>query len=160
MGTYAALRPQLRSGDLVFFREHTFWAKVIRAATRSDYCHVAVVWIDPGGEPYLIEARFGPGVSMRPLRDALPCDWISTGCQWSSAIEQSFLMKVGARYSIIAAIALGLGIRPPGQAEACSLLATGIEAGLPGVHFDRKGMTPGNLAETFLAAGCALRTLN
>lgn len=65
------------------------------------------------------------------------------------------------KLTLAAAGALALGIAPPGQTEVCSLFAAKtIEAGLPGVEFDRKGMTPGNLAETFLAAGCVLRTLN
>lgn len=160
MGTFEKLRPQLKSGDLVFFREHTIWAKLIRAFTRSDYCHAAVVCLE-AGEPMILEARFGLGVSMRRLADALPCDWIATGCLWSPQIEASARMKLNTRYSLFAAIALGLGIAPPRQTEVCSLYAASvIEPGLPGVQFDRKGMTPGNLAETFLAAGCELRTLN
>ncbi len=160
MGTSAALRPQLRSGDLVFLREHTLMAKVIRTFTRSDYCHCGVVWI-VGQRVFLIEARYSQGVTLRLLSEAMPCDWIATGCNWSEAIETSALMKLQTRYSILAAIALALGLKPPGQTEVCSLYAANvIEAGLPGVEFDRKGLTPGNLAETFLAAGCVLRTLN
>lgn len=159
MGTFAALRPQLRSGDLLFFREHTFWAKIIRAFTRSDYCHVGVVWLDQD-EPWILEARFAQGVSKRRLEDALPCDWIATGCNWTPEVEASALSKLGTRYSIFAAIAHGLGINPPVNTNDCSLF--GAHTVAPGLGFDviEKGMTPGHLAEIFVDAGCSIRALN
>lgn len=162
MGTYEALRDQLSSGDLVFFRESGggFFPRLIRRATMSDYCHVGVVW-RAADRIFVLEARQSQGVTLRLLSEALPVDWIKTGCRWTRDVETAALRRLQTRYSIWAAIALGLGIAPPGQTEVCSLFAAKtIEAGLPGVEFDRKGMTPGNLAETFLAAGCVLRTLN
>ena len=160
MGTYATLRPQLRSGDLVFFREHGFWPRLIRRATMSDYCHVGVIWI-AGERVFVLEARQSQGVTMRLLSEAMPCDWIATGCNWSEPVETSALGKLQTRYSILAAIAVGLGLRPPGQSEICSLFAAeAIAPGLPGFVVDREGMTPGHLAELFLAAGGVLRTLN
>lgn len=160
MGTYATLRPQLKSGDLVFIRESTFMAKVIQTFTRSEYAHCGVVWI-AGARVFVLEARYSQGVSVRLLSEVLPCDWIATGCDWSENVETAALMRLQTRYSIPAAIALGIGFTPPSQTEVCSLFAaSAIEPGLPGVKFNRKGMTPGNLAKTFEEAGCVLRTLN
>lgn len=153
MGTYATLRPQLRSGDLIFLRENTIMAKVIRAATRSDYCHCGVVWI-AGERVFIIEARFAQGVTMRLLSEALPADWIATGCNWTKEVETAALSRLQTRYSWLAAIAHGLGLRPRGDVPDCSIFAAQtVEPGLPGVRFDRKGMTPGNLA---LAGAIAL----
>lgn len=159
MGTFATLRPQLRSGDLVFFREHGFWPRLIRRATMSDYCHCGVVLVK-GGDIFVIEARQAHGVTMRLLEEALPADWIATGCGWTRDMEVSTLRKLQTRYSIFAAIALGLGLRPPGQTQACSLFAVReIQPGL-GFAIEEKGMTPGHLAEMSMEAGCENRTLN
>ena len=160
MGTYFTLRPQLRSGDLVFFREHTFWSRLIRRATMSDYCHCGVVLVK-GGDAFVVEARQAQGVTMRLLEEALPCDWIATGCNWTEEVETDALMRLQTHYSAFAAIALGLGIKPPGQTEVCSLCAGSIiQAGLPGVQIPRRGLTPGLLGEIFMAAGLPNRTLN
>lgn len=159
MGTYAALRPQLRSGDLVFLRENTFMAKVIRTFTRSDYCHCGVVLVK-GDRVFLLEARFRQGVTMRLLEAALPCDWIATGCNWTPDVELSALSKLQTRYSIFAAIAHGLGWRPPAQTNDCSIFAALAVAPGLGFKVETKGMTPGHLAEIFMDAGCEKKALN
>lgn len=161
MGTYEKLRPQLKSGDLILMRERTFMAKVIRAVTRSDYCHCGVVWTH-ADRVFIIEARFAQGVTMRLLSEALPADWISTGCVWTKEIETAALARLQTRYSWLAALKHGLGFRPRTEdGPDCSIFyAQTTEPGYPGVRFDLKGLTPGLLAEVFLAAGCQLRTLN
>lgn len=126
----------------------------------SDYCHVGVVWIS-AARAFVLEARQSQGVTLRLLSEALPVDWIATGCNWTKDVETSALMKLQTRYSLIAAIALGLGIQPPGQAEACSLFMTrAIKPGLPGFVIEEKGCTPGNAAETLMAMGLPNLTLN
>lgn len=163
MGTYDKLRDELSSGDLVFFRESGggFFPRLIRRATMSDYCHVGVVW-RAGDRVFVLEARQAQGVSLRLLSEALPVDWIKTGCRWTPDVETAALMRLQTRYSIWAAIALGLGIAPPDQAEACSLFAAdAIWPGLaPTPAPERRGLTPGHLAEIFMAAGALSATLN
>lgn len=160
MGTYDLHRDKLKSGDAVFFREHGFFPRLIRRATMSDYCHCGVVWV-AGPRIFVLEARQSQGVTMRLLSEALPVDWIATGCNWSEDVETSALSKLQTRYSLIAAVALGLGIQPPGQAEACSLFMTrAIKPGLPGFEIEEKGCTPGNAAETLMAMGLPNLTLN
>ena len=160
MGTYERYRSELKSGDAVFFREHGFFPRLIRRATMSDYCHCGVVWV-AGPRIFVIEARQAQGVTMRLLSEALPVDWIATGCRWTDDVEMSALTKLQTRYSLLAAIALGLGLQPPGQTEACSLFMTrAIKPGLPGFVIDEKGCTPGNAAETLMSMGLACLTLN
>lgn len=77
------------------------------------------------------------------------------------ALGTSALTKLQTRYSIPAAIALGLGIAPPGQTTVCSLFAAdAIWPGLPSPPPERHGLTPGHLAEIFMAAGARPATLN
>ena len=163
MGTYEALRDQLSSGDLVFFRESGggFFPRLIRRATMSDYCHVGVVWRPPGDRVFVLEARQSQGVTLRLLSEVLPVDWVKTGCRWTADVETAALMRLQTRYSIWAAIALGLGIAPPGQTTVCSLFAAdAIWPGLPSPPPERHGLTPGHLAEIFMAAGARPATLN
>jgi len=160
MGTYAEHRDKLKSGDAVFFREHGFFPRLIRRATMSDYCHCGVV-VRFGSRVFVLEARQSQGVTMRLLSEALPCDWIATGCNWSEDVETSALMKLQTHYSLAAAIALGLGLQPPGQTQACSLFLRGaIQPGLPGFVIEEKGCTPGNVAETLMSMGLPSLTLN
>lgn len=160
MGTFEQLRPQLRSGDLVFFRGANFFSKLIRRATMSDYCHCGVVLVK-SDRIFILEARYRMGMTMRLLELALPCDWIATGCDWTPTVELSALMKLQTRYSIFAALALGLGISPPKNTRACSLFATRVlSMALPGFVMQEKGDTPGNLGETLMAMGLSKLTLN
>lgn len=147
MGTFEQLRPQLRSGDLV------------RRATMSDYCHCGVVLVKDD-RIFILEARYRIGVTMRLLELALPCDWIATGCDWTPTVELSALMKLQTRYSIFAALAHGLGLRPPAQTNDCSIFAAHAVA--PGLGFEvvERGMTPGHLAAIFMDAGCEKKALN
>lgn len=160
MGTYEKHRDDLKSGDVILLREHTLMSKVIRTATRSDYCHCGVVW-RAGPRIFLLESRFSQGVTMRLLSEALPVDWIATGCKWTEDVETAALLELQTRYSVWAAIALGLGISPPKNTRACSLFATRVlSMALPGFVMQEKGDTPGNLGETLMALGLSKLTLN
>jgi GNAT superfamily N-acetyltransferase len=154
MGTYERYRSELKSGDAVFFREHGFFPRLIRRATMSDYCHCGVVWV-AGPRIFVIEARQAQGVTMRLLSEALPATWIPTGCNWTKDVETAALMKLQTSYSALAALALGLGLRPPGQILACSLCF--VDMVWPGMYPapepDRRWLTPGHLGEIFGAAG-------
>jgi len=154
MGTYEQLRPRLKSGDLILFRENTFMAKVIRTFTRSDFCHCGTVWVS-GDRVFVLECRWKQGVTMRLLSEALPATWIPTGCNWTKDVETAALMKLQTSYSALAALALGLGLRPPGQILACSLCF--VDMVWPGMYPapepDRRWLTPGHLGEIFGAAG-------
>ena len=162
MSTYDLRRSSIRSGDLLLFREHTFWSWLIRHVTGSDYCHVALAWVI-GGRVMLLECRQASGVSVRMLSEALPCDWIATNCEWTDEIEEAALARLQTRYSILDAIRVGLGWRPSKSGEVCSLFAAetlGPWLAKSGITLDRKALTPGHLAEIFINAGCDLRALN
>lgn len=161
MGTYERFRSELKSGDVVFLREHTFMAKVIRTFTRSDFCHCGVVWVS-GSRVFLLEVRWGMGVTMRLLSEALPCVWIKTGCNWTEDVETAALMRLQTRYSALAAVALGLGVTPPGRLQACSLgVVDMIWPGMwPAPEPERKGLTPGHLHEILELPGTPSIALN
>lgn len=162
MSTYENLRSAIRSGDLLLFRGHGFWSSVIRRATKSDYCHCGVAWV-VSGRVMVLEARQATGVSVRMLSEALPADWISIGLEWSEDVEEYALKRLQTKYSLLAAAALGLGVTPPAGLEACSLFAAEVISRSPSFGatiVERRGMTPGHLAEILEAGGLQLRALN
>jgi len=55
--SYPAIRPRLRTGDVVFFGgADGFWSKLIRWGTMSAYSHAAIVWKVEGEDVRLMES--------------------------------------------------------------------------------------------------------
>ena len=111
---YENVRPFMKSGDLVAFsyRAPTFssWyafkVRMVRAFTSSEYSHIGVVWVPPGGRVFLLEAVV-PKVRIYPLSNALEegedLYHIPLNCDWPRA-EEMALRHVGQDYSQLLAV--------------------------------------------------------
>lgn len=105
---YAAARPHIATGDVLFFRGKLLHARIIQRWTRSVYSHVGIaVWIRADGVRRLcvLEALEGHGVRLYPLsryiRRGDAVDWWSVavdGFDRDKAVGWA-LMQLGARYA-------------------------------------------------------------
>lgn len=156
--SYASLRSNIKSGDILAFRGTTFISRFIRMWTGGSWSHVAIAWVHDD-RVFLMEAREFNGVEIRAVSESLPCDWISTGAVWSENIERLAMERLGKPYSYKDCLRVGVGLKPTHDDRVCSVYAsTVLRAG--GVHVPDRPQTPQSLVSHLLDSGCPLRTLS
>lgn len=112
---YHDARKRIQSGDLLAWSHERSWLaswydfqiQMVRAFTRSEYCHVGVAWTI-AGRVFVLEA-VGTGVRIFPLSRLLPFYWVPMKVRWEDEVEAWALAQVGLPYSKIQAILAGLG---------------------------------------------------
>ena len=128
--TYAALRSKLNSGDLIamtsrapaFASFYDFKVACVQAFTRSQFSHVALVWVPPGGRVFLLEA-VRPKVRIYPLSNALgeseDVYHLPLNFRWDRC-EDFALSHVGQDYSELKAIKGYFGQLRHGSTTDCA----------------------------------------
>lgn len=121
--SYAAVRPLIRSGDLLawshrapmFASWRDFKIGLVRLFMRSEYSHVGTAFV-MGGRVWVIEA-VTPHPRIIPLSNALPFYWVPLGAPWKPATETRALALIGKErieYSQAEAVRGALGTLHPG----------------------------------------------
>jgi hypothetical protein len=130
MKTYADVRAQLRSGDLLAW-SHRPWrtigdikSQIVRMVTRSEYSHVGVCWVI-AGRVFVIEA-VKPKVRIYPLSKLSPFYWMPLGAVWAATTEEAALEHVGVDYSEMAAVQAFLGRLSSGSVAECAALVINV----------------------------------
>lgn len=162
---YAAVRPSIRSGDLLawshrvsmFASWHDFKIGLVRIFTRSEYSHVGTAFV-MGGRVWVIEA-VAPHPRIVPLSNALPFYWIPLDAPWLPETETRALSLIGKYrnvYSQIEAARGALGTLQPGKDDLwmCAELAWCIAA-WDGIDLG-KDITPSGLVSSALSRGAML----
>ena len=142
----------MNSGDLVLFRGRGFIPWVIRVWTRSRWGHCGVLWICEG-QPLVIEARFGMGVSAHALAnrmDDFP-EVFPTGRPMNLALG---LSQLGDWYSVKDALRASIGL----PAEAVGYECAELAADLLGLGGHEIGWTPQRLANALFLPGGRMGT--
>ena len=120
---YAAARPLIKSGDLLFFRGTGAEAAIVRDWTHSPYSHVGLAW-RAGDRILVLESRpVHGGVTIdRTLSNALPdgVTWMPMDGPWTPAMESRALAHLGVGYSVTNSIRAGLRLRVQGPALECA----------------------------------------
>lgn len=103
MVSYATVRPQIRSGDLLAW-SHYGWGsfydlqiQAVRLFQRSEYCHVGIAWA-VGGRVFVLEA-VKPKVRIFPLSKLSPFYWSPMSADWNPEGEEFALSNIGGEYS-------------------------------------------------------------
>lgn len=158
---YADAREKVKGGHLLAWTHRGFRSlydiqlQIVRAFTRSEYCHVGIAW-RVGGRLMVLEA-VQTGVRIFPLSRLLPFYWIPVPAVWTPEAEEWALAQVGEPYSKWQAVLAGLGLLKAGEdsiwqcAEYAQAVATGAGLVLVGKA------TPSNLvAEAMKTSPCWL----
>ena len=142
---YSDARPLLKSGDLIamtsrapaFSSFYAFKIACVQAFTRSQFSHVAIVWVPPGGRVFLLEA-VKPKVRIYPLSNALgegeDTYYLPLTTDWLFA-EEFALAHIGQDYSELKAIKGYFGPLTHGAETDCAeyvlevLRAAGVDLG-------------------------------
>lgn len=105
---YASIRPQIKSGDLLFF-SHVGWnswhdlkIQAIRIWTRSEYSHVAVAWV-VANRVFALES-VTPLTRNFPLSKLGDFSWFPMNAPWKPETEEYALEHLGEKYSQLQAI--------------------------------------------------------
>lgn len=113
------MRPDVKSGDLLAWT-HRAWGswydlqiQLVRAFTRSEYCHVGVAW-RVADRVFALEA-VSAGVRIFPLSRLLPLWWTPLKAVWTPEAEAWALAQVGEPYSKWQAVLAGLGLLKAGD---------------------------------------------
>lgn len=111
------MRPHVRSGDLIAFEGKTLSGRMIRAWSGSRYAHVGIaMWLSAAGARprlFLLEARSGPGVTMRLLSGAGPAWYIPTRIEWNGEVNRFVWPRLGtAKYDWLSVMRRGLFLSP------------------------------------------------
>jgi hypothetical protein len=109
---YFEFKEVCQSGDIIAV-SHQEWgtisdieSQIVRMATESEYSHVAVVWKDKNGEPYVLEATV-PSVGIHPIGRYLKNGfyWIQMADKPMTSEEESYgFAHIGDSYSKIQAV--------------------------------------------------------
>jgi uncharacterized protein YycO len=79
---YDVIRPQIKTGDILAWSHrgwgtwYDFQIQMIRMFTRSDFCHVAIAYVEHD-RVFAFEA-VGSGIRMNPLSNDIPFYWVRT----------------------------------------------------------------------------------
>lgn len=97
--SYRALRPHVRSGDLIAFESKSFSGRIIRTWSGSRFVHVGIaMWLSAeGARPrlFLLESRGGYGVGLRLMSSAGPGWYIPTGIDWNRDVNRFVWPRLG-----------------------------------------------------------------
>lgn len=137
----------MNTGDLVLFRGRGFIPWIIRVWTRSRWGHCGVLWICEG-QPLVIEARYGQGVSVHALANRMDDEpeVFPTRRPMNLAVA---LSQLGDWYSVKDALRAALGE----PAEAAGYECAELVADLLGLGRHSVGWTPQRLAEAIFPSG-------
>lgn len=115
--SYRALRPHVRSGDLIAFESKSFSGRMIRAWSGSRYAHVGIaMWLSASGARprlFLLESRGGHGVTMRLMSSAGAGWYIPTRIDWNGDVNRFVWPRLGtAGYDWVSVIRRCLFLPP------------------------------------------------
>jgi len=105
---YSDARPLICSGDLIAQSTGSWltWKGVkinfVRMFTRSTYSHVGIAWV-VGGRVFMLEA-VSPKLRIYPMSSIGDFYLIPLNANWSEAVEELALSKVGVNYSQATAV--------------------------------------------------------
>lgn len=135
---YAQARSRMKSGDMMAFSYrasmfsswYAFKVGMVRMFTKSEYSHVALIWVPKvGGRVFLIEAVM-PRVRIYPLSNALAegedCFWIPLDVKWTPRVEEFAMSHIGQEYSQLKAVAASMGNVSHGRFTECAEMAIDV----------------------------------
>lgn len=105
---YDSLRPEIRSGDLVFFRGKGIGPWFIRTWTKSRWSHCGIAWVI-GERVLLLEAHPFAGVRAIPMSEKHPDYYFDIGC-WNKYAEAAALDKLAESYGWLDCARAGIGL--------------------------------------------------
>lgn len=148
----AALRGEIRPGDILAWKGHGFFAWVVRIATGSDFSHVGVAT----SEYFVLEANPRLGVVFRPLARMLPAYHIATGARWNAGADAFASSVVGRRYSVLDGVLAWAHIRTVSPGFQCAELVRDVLS-KAGVDTPPACTIPDDLVYHFIDAGMPMR---
>jgi hypothetical protein len=96
---YCYAKKKIHSGDVIAFKGKSWFSKVIKWWTKSDFTHVGIAW-RVGDRLFVIEAGDFHGIRIMPASLQKPFYCIYTGVCWTDQLEKIILSHVGDPYSI------------------------------------------------------------
>lgn len=143
---YTDARPHIQSGDILGWRDHNLFARIIRRVTMSAYSHVGTAW-RVSDRVFVIEALGSKGVRMAPLSQRAPFWHVKMHSPWTPEAERFALETLDAEYAWIDALFAGLGIpMTNGGRWICSEFSREVSR-LCGEKIPDTVQTPGQLIE-------------
>lgn len=151
---YSAIRPTIRSGDILAWRRN-----VPHAYNISLYQHVAVAWVI-GGRVLLLEANRDVGalITVASQRVTGIVDLIRTSVNFNSSVEHYALAPIGRGFSFLAPMlaALSYDVR---RSDIESLYCAAVLR-RAGVHLFDHGYTPQSLIDDLVSMGDQIQRLD
>lgn len=159
-------RDDIKTGDLLawsdYSKEHsTFWLKLVRLATMSEFGHVSVAWRQ-GEQLFHVEAVM-PFIRVVPVPEGESFFYIpmSRFLKTPPRMSEFFSDKIGQRYSVLDAVKAYLGIATQHDNNwQCAELSNAFYAE-HGVDLGSKAMTPSRVVYAALdECGASLMRIN
>lgn len=150
---YGAIRPQLRTGDLMFAAGTYPLSKAIQKASKSPWSHVGIVVVQHEiDRVLLLEAEYGAGVRLIPLSKYL-LDYDNTGQAYEGPLV---LTRIDDLTPEIAKKALTFGVDELGRpfdTQELAMIAVRLVLGEQKLEHDRSYLCSELVYECFAHAG-------
>lgn len=136
-------RSEIKSGDLIAWTSlSSFYLKVVRLFTFSEYTHVGIAVVDDDGTIHVVEAT-RPRVIMNKLDDRMPIYHIPMKVDMTKEAKELLQSYIGKKYSVLQAALSYINIHIDDDKWYCTELAYDFYSKL-GYKF-KKRLTPTKL---------------
>lgn len=100
---YIKARKKINSGDVLVWSGNSWFSKIIKWWTKSEYTHVGIAW-KAHKRLFTIEAMDLKGIQICPLSKRLPFYWIKTNIKWNAKLSEIAFEHIGDKYSVMECI--------------------------------------------------------